>query len=147
MGLILAPQSSVIFGGDDLFDYTAHGDAINVAARLEGANKALGTRICVSAETASRVAQFDGRPVGTLWLKGKRQGIDAFELRGSIQDQSNGYHAYLDAFKLLKAEDPSALGHFKALSDHFPEDGLVRFHYQRLVRGESGTKIVLGDSG
>ena len=147
IGINSGPAIVGNFGGDDLFDYTAHGDAINVAARLEGANKALGTRICVSAETASRVAQFDGRPVGTLWLKGKRQGIDAFELRGSIQDQSNGYHAYLDAFKLLKAEDPSALGHFKALSDHFPEDGLVRFHYQRLVRGESGTKIVLGDSG
>ena len=40
------------FGGDALFDYTAHGDAINTAARLEAANKYLGTRICVSAETA-----------------------------------------------------------------------------------------------
>ena len=52
------------FGGDALFDYTAHGDAINIAARLEGANKYLGTRICVSADTVKQVPDFAGRPIG-----------------------------------------------------------------------------------
>ena len=58
------------FGGELRFDYTAHGDAINTAARLEGANKYLGTRICVSEETARRCPSFTGRPAGTVLLKG-----------------------------------------------------------------------------
>lgn len=50
------------FGGGRHFDYTAHGETINLAARLEGANKALGTRLLVSAATAGRIAGFQGRP-------------------------------------------------------------------------------------
>ena len=54
------------FGGERFFDYTAYGDTINVAARLEAANKHLGTRICVSATLAGKVDRFHGRPVGDL---------------------------------------------------------------------------------
>src|SRR6478736_7666968 len=43
------------FGGGRFFDYTAYGDTINVTARLETANKELGTRICVSASLAKEV--------------------------------------------------------------------------------------------
>jgi adenylate cyclase len=46
------------FGGGRFFDYTAYGDTINVAARLEEANKQLGTRICVSATLAEKVQNF-----------------------------------------------------------------------------------------
>src|SRR5262249_59531716 len=54
------------FGGTRFFDYTAYGDTINVAARLETANKQLGTRICVSATLAKAVNDFHGRPIGEL---------------------------------------------------------------------------------
>src|SRR6185369_2574620 len=46
------------FGGNRFFDYTAYGDTINIAARLETANKFLGTRICVSAAVAEGVENF-----------------------------------------------------------------------------------------
>src|SRR5205807_2817444 len=36
------------FGGGRFFDYTAYGDTINIASRLEAANKQLGTRVCAS---------------------------------------------------------------------------------------------------
>jgi adenylate cyclase len=39
------------FGGKQRFDYTAMGDAMNTAARLEGANKAFGTRIAIRVRT------------------------------------------------------------------------------------------------
>jgi class 3 adenylate cyclase len=46
------------FGGNRFFDYTAYGDTINTAARLEAANKHLGTRICVSAAVADAAEKF-----------------------------------------------------------------------------------------
>ena len=71
------------FGGEGFFHYTAHGDAVNTASRLESVNKHLGTRICVSVDTVAQIPDFVGRPVGTLILKGKEQGIKAFEPLGA----------------------------------------------------------------
>lgn len=68
------------FGGALRFlDYTAHGDVINTASRLEGANKLLGTRICVSEAVVERCTGFVGRPAATLLLKGKTQPVRVFE--------------------------------------------------------------------
>src|ERR1700712_1848765 len=52
IGVHAGPAIVGNFGGGRFFDYTAHGDTINTAARLEVANKVLGTRICVSASVA-----------------------------------------------------------------------------------------------
>ena len=71
------------FGGGRFFDYTAYGDTINVAARLETANKQLGTRICISAQLAARV--FCGRPVGDLMLRGR---TEAFALSSRCRASS-----------------------------------------------------------
>lgn len=131
------------FGGDALFDYTAHGDAINIAARLEGANKFLGTRLCVSAETASRVPGFHGRPVGTLWLKGKSQGTQAFEPLPPTSKGSGALQAYLEAYELLTVEHPTTLERFETLCERYPGDSLAQFHLNRLKAGQSGTQIVL----
>ena len=61
------------FGGSTMFDYTAYGDAVNTAARLESINKQLGTNICVSSKTIDKCKIFVGRPVGNLVLKGKSE--------------------------------------------------------------------------
>src|SRR5579859_4387933 len=52
IGVHAGPALVGNFGGSRFFDYTAYGDTINTAARLEAANKFLGTRICVSAIVA-----------------------------------------------------------------------------------------------
>jgi class 3 adenylate cyclase len=65
---------------------SAYGNTINVAARLEGANKQLGTRICVSADIAAKAGNFRGRPIGELVLRGKSEVLRAFEpLLGSLR--------------------------------------------------------------
>lgn len=66
------------FGGGHFFDYTAYGDTIITAARLEAANKQLGTRICVSAAIAEGARAFRGRPVGGLMLRGRGNPLRAF---------------------------------------------------------------------
>src|SRR6202008_2425174 len=70
IGVHAGPALVGNFGGSKFFDYTAHGDTINTAARLETANKFLGTRICASATVAERARNFQGRPVGDLVLRG-----------------------------------------------------------------------------
>ncbi|MCF4166743.1 adenylate/guanylate cyclase domain-containing protein [Zavarzinia compransoris] len=60
-------------------DYTAHGDAVNTAARLEAANKDLGTRICVGPGTAARCPPGLLRPSGTIVPRGLETPIETFE--------------------------------------------------------------------
>src|SRR3954467_1877470 len=66
IGVHAGPALVGNFGGNRFFDYTAYGDTVNIAARLEAANKHLGTRICVSATVADGAEAFRGRPVGDL---------------------------------------------------------------------------------
>src|SRR5260370_35676116 len=73
IGVHAGPALVGNFGGKRCFDYTAYGDTINTAARLEGANKFLGTRICVSASVADGTKKFRGRPVGDLMLRGRSE--------------------------------------------------------------------------
>src|SRR5512139_939582 len=79
IGVHAGPAIVGNFGGGHFFDYTAYGDTINIAARLEAANKQLGTRICVSANLATKVKGFQGRPVGDLLLRGRSEALRAFE--------------------------------------------------------------------
>jgi class 3 adenylate cyclase len=56
-------------------DYTAHGDAVNVAARLEAANKELGSSICIGSVAASRCDQSLLRPIGKITVRGRADAL------------------------------------------------------------------------
>jgi adenylate cyclase len=131
------------FGGGRFFDYTAYGDTINVAARLEEANKQLGTRICVSAAIAEKVPKFFGRPVGDLMLRGKTEALRVFEPLRPEQADDPGTASYLNAFAKLKTCDPGALAAFAAHVGKQPSDQLASFHLKRLLNGNTGVRIVM----
>jgi adenylate cyclase len=143
IGLHAGPAIVGNFGGDRFFDYTAYGDTINTAARLEKANKQLGTRICVSAMLAARAEGFRGRPVGDLMLRGKAEELRAFEPLGTEQFKSPATASYLDAFAKLEASDPGAMAAFAAHVGKQPDDQLASFHLKRLLNGQSGTLIAM----
>ena len=66
-------------GSAKRFDYTAIGDDVNLAARLEGTNKLYGTEILVSGETAVQLKKRIGlRPVDRVIVKGKSSAINVF---------------------------------------------------------------------
>jgi adenylate cyclase len=100
IGVHAGPAIVGNFGGGRFFEYTAHGDTINTAARLEAANKHFGTRICVSATLAARVPDFRGRLIGDLVLKGRTETIRAFEPLQVGQYDSPATRSYLEAIKL-----------------------------------------------
>jgi class 3 adenylate cyclase len=70
------------FGGERRFNYTAYGETVVIAARLEAANKTFNTRILFSAETLRRAQNRDIpiSPVGEIDLKGVPQPIPAFTI-------------------------------------------------------------------
>tara|TARA_A100001037_G_scaffold292788_1_gene308555 strand:- start:21 stop:938 length:918 start_codon:yes stop_codon:yes gene_type:complete len=128
-------------GGRERVNYTVVGDPVNTAARLEGANKYLGTSICVGQQTQENCTTSTFRPIGELQLKGKSSSLMTFEpLTTTTQiwlDQ------YLEAFHLLETNSDAALSAFcKLISDH-PDDPLVKLHFDRLISGDKGQRIVL----
>lgn len=131
------------FGGEVFFDYTAHGDTVNTAARLESVNKHLGTRVCISAMTAERCSDVAFRPVGDLVLKGKTEGIAVCEPLDAAQAGSPSTVAYEEAFALMRSNKPEAFQAFQAVLELAPDDPLAKLHIQRLERGETGTLIVM----
>jgi class 3 adenylate cyclase/CheY-like chemotaxis protein len=131
------------FGGGRFFDYTAYGDTINTAARLEAANKAFGTRICVSATIADRAEGFLGRPVGDLVLRGRSEPLRAYEpLTAATADRPETVQ-YYEAFAKLQAGDVGALPAFATLVGLRAEDSLASFHLRRILNGANGVLIQL----
>ncbi len=136
------------FGGTTMFDYRALGDAVNTASRLEGANKYLGTRICVSEATLAGCPDAAVRPVGSLVLKGKTEPLMVFEpIVAEREIVGTGSHdvAYETAFGLLKNRSPDADKAFEHLADERPHDPLVHLHLERLRAGATGDTIVLAE--
>jgi adenylate cyclase len=140
IGVHAGPAIVGNFGGQRFFDYTAYGDTINVAARLEEVNKQLGTRICVSATLAGMVEDFKGRPVGDLVLRGRTEALRVYEPELS---SSSSTASYLDAFGKLEKRDSGAMAAFAAHVGKQPDDQLAGFHLKRLLNGHTGTQIVM----
>jgi adenylate cyclase len=129
------------FGGGRYFDYTAYGDTLNTASRLEAANKALGTRICVSAHVIERAPGLKVRPVGDLLLRGRTEPLRAYEpLHSNVGATSDAYAA---AFDKMAAGDLGAMAAFAALVGATPDDPLANFHLRRLLNGQSGVAVDL----
>lgn len=141
IGVHAGPALVGNFGGDRYFDYTAYGDTINTAARLETANKVLGTRICVSAAVVNACAGFKGRPVGDLMLRGRSEPLRAYEPLTDEAFAAPVTAQYAEAFARLEAGDPAAMPAFAALVGLHADDVLAGYHLKRLLNGGKGTRV------
>jgi adenylate cyclase len=71
------------FGAPDRMSFTAMGDGVNLASRLESLNKQYGTYILVSASVEEQGRdRFHFRRLDRVAVKGKREGVEIFELVG-----------------------------------------------------------------
>ena len=143
IGVHAGPAIVGNFGGGRFFDYTAYGDTVNVAARLEAANKYFGTHVCVSSVLAEKVNDFCGRPIGDLMLRGKSEAMRAFEPLRREKFESAATKSYMEAFAKLQSDDVAAMAAFAAHVGSYSEDQLASFHLKRLLNGEKGTRISL----
>ena len=69
-------------GSGDRVNYTVHGDAVNLAARLESLNKEHGTRVLVSGNTVSLLeGTYPIEPIAAAEIRGKSLPVDVYALR------------------------------------------------------------------
>ena len=142
IGVHAGPAIVGNFGGGRLFDYTAYGDTINAAARLEAVNKKLGTRICVSAVAAERAGEFL-RPAGRRPRAARPQRAVA-RLRAACARSRRGEPARTPIAGLRQARGaatPSRSPPSPRWSARGRDDALAQYHLKRLLNGHSGTRI------
>lgn len=104
------------FGGEGRIQYTALGDAMNTAARLEGANKALGTRVLVSREAAERSGLDWFRPMGEVVLRGRATPVEVFEPVPEMAAEARALSA-----ELISAHSAGDMHRVQALTDRLLE--------------------------
>lgn len=143
IGVHTGPAVIGNFGSRNRFTYTAEGDAVNVASRLEGVNKYFGTRISVSDAARAPCRNIRFRPIASVVLKGKKEAIKVWEPLHDGKPSHAFIERYADAFAKLAQNAPEAMDLFIRLKSEMPDDPCVDLHLSRLRNGERGVEIVM----
>jgi adenylate cyclase len=124
------------FGSTHRVDYTALGESINLASRMEGLNKYLGTRVLITGTTHAEISgKFVTRFIGQFRLKGFEKHVDVFELIG--RDPSTAppwlklYYSALEAF--MQQDFPTATNKFAEVLNAEPTDGPSTFYLHKMA--------------
>jgi adenylate cyclase len=117
------------FGSDQLFDYTAMGDGMNLAARLEGANKAYGSLIMIGPRTYELARDhIEVRELDKIRVAGKTEAVTVYELlalKNKLPEEKREtverYHDALRLYRQMRFSEAAAVLEARLARD--PRDG------------------------
>jgi len=141
VGLHYGPAVVGNFGGEGRIQYTALGDAMNTAARLESGNKHLDTEILASREAIEGVTRIAYRPLGRVTLSGRATPVEIYE--PVLEITAGSAEALYTLFKRYDEGDISALEEIAEIARENPEDRALQNFVARLRKTEPGGTYVL----
>lgn len=130
------------FGGATRIQYTALGDSMNTASRLEAANKALSSAVMASREFAEASGLDWWRPMGRVQLRGRAQAVDLFEPAPDFPEEDR--NALAEACALAAKDRAAALRLAQAVAARHPDDSALGNLVRRMDAMDQGGTYVLG---
>jgi adenylate cyclase len=144
IGIGIATGDAVVgnFGGAQRFDYSAVGDTVNLASRLEGLTRHFHVHLLVNRETLAEAAgDYCAREVGLVKVRGKKQLVAIVDVAGRA---GNGidptfYERFNRALEHIRnGEATTANTMLRTLSQEAPDDALVSLYLEKIVASADG---------
>lgn len=129
------------FGGEGRIQYTALGDSMNTAARLESANKQTKSSILVSREAAELSGFNWFRPLGRVVLRGRATPIDVMEPVPNMAENERILLCEISARAMNG--DVSGVTALSEIAARNPLDAALANFVYRLMHQEEGGYFVL----